>query len=340
MITPYLLFSKSALAEDIRRLREHSASMNRHWVSALTDGMPIDLMREVVLAATEFASCRTIAHAEYLAAAGFPQIILTGRLIDAESLQRLRVVAGRTQITAVIDHFRHAELLSQCVQSCSNPASVMIRVLIEVDLGQQSTGVCPGPDAARLASAAERLPGLNVIGVFASGYDCRDDIKPGDHNADDHDAGSSAIVTIAEHGLLSIREVTSECSEIVVLMSSADDAAWSDSRVTSLITSPFMMITNPLKVINKEAGDQARSPSVLLISTVISRPTLEWCIIDAGRNAQVDASDVYVHTPAGATILRLTDDTSALQLSGAAIDLRIGDTVQLGLRRPERFLMN
>jgi len=331
MITPYLSFSKSALAENVRLLHEHSVAMNLHWAAALTDGVPVDLLREVVLAVTEFASCRTIVHAEYLAVAGFSKIIITGRLIDAESLQRLRAVAERTQITAVIDHFRHAELLSQCVQSCSNPADVMIRVLIEVDLGRQSTGVCPGPDAARLASAAERLPGLHVVGVFASGHDCRDDIKPGDHNAGDHNADSSEIVTIAEHGLRSIREVILECSEIVVLMSSADDAAWSDSRVTSLMTSPFM-------VINKEAGDQARSPSVLLISTVISRPTLEWCVIDAGRNSFVDSSDADVYTPAGATILRATDDTSALQLSGEAIDLRIGDTVQLSLRRPERFL--
>ena len=328
MITPYLSFSKSALAEDVCRLQKSSITINRHWVSALTDGVPADLLRDVVLAATEFAACRTIPHAEYLAAAGFPNIILTGRAIDAESLQRLRAVAERSQITAVIDHFRHAELLSQCVQSCSNPASVMIRVLIEVDLGQQSTGVCPGPDAARLASAAQRLPGLQVAGVFVSSNNCRDDMESGDTNAN-----RSTTVTIADHGLRSIRDVISECSEIVVLISSADDAARSDSRVTSLIASPFM-------VNNKDGGDQGRSPSVLLTSTVISRPTLEWCVIDAGRDALVDLSDVYVHTPAGATILRSTDDTSALQLSGAAIDLRIGDTVQLGLRRPERFLRN
>ena len=328
MITPYLSFSKSALAEDVRRLRTRSVAMKRHWAAALTDAVPADLLRDVVLTATEFASCRTIPHAEYLAAAGFPNIILTGRAIDAESLQRLCAVAERTQITAVIDHFRHAELLSQCVQSCSNPASVMIRLLIEVDFGQQLTGVCPGPDTARLASAAERLPGLQVVGVFASSNSCRDDIESGGTNAN-----RATIVTIAEHGLRSVRDVISECSEIVVLISSADDAARSDSRVTSLIASPFM-------VNNKVGGDQAQSPSVLLNSTVVSRPTLEWCVIDAGRDALVDLSDVYVHTPAGATILRSTDDTSALQLSGAAIDLRIGDTVQLGLRSPERFLRN
>lgn len=326
MITPYLSFSKSALAENVRWLRQRSVAMNRHWAAALTDVVPLDFVRGGVLSATEFASCRTMAHAEYLAAAGFLKIILTGRMIDAESRQRLRAVAEYTQITAVIDHFRHAELLSQCVQSCTHPARVMIRVLIEVDLGQQSTGVCPGPDAARLAAATARLPGLNVVGVFASGNNFGADANPGEHNE-----GRSTIVTIAEHALRSIREVASECSEIVVLVSSADHAACSDSRVTSLIVSPFIMI-------NHETGDQAQSPGVLLTSTVISRPTLEWCVIDAGRIALVDASHVYVHTPAGATMLRSTDETSTLQLSGEATDLRIGDTVQLGLQCPERFL--
>ena len=328
MITPYLLFSKSALADNVRRFHERSVAMSRHWAAALTDLVPADLMFDVVKPVTEFASCRTIAYAEHLAAAGFPKIILTGRMIDAESLQRLRVVAERTQITAVIDHFRHAELLSQCVQACTNPASVMIRVVIEVDLGQQSTGVCPGPDAARLASAAARLPGLNVVGVFASGNDSGDDVNPNEPNA-----GSSTIVTIAEHALRSIREVISECCEIVVLVLSVDNAAWTDSRVTLLIASPFMMINN-------EAGDPALSRSVLLISSVISRPTLEWCVIDVGSMALVDASNVYVHSPAGGIILHSTDHTSTVQLSGEAIDLRIGDTVQLGLRRPERFLRN
>ena len=326
MITPCLSFAKSALTENVRRLREQSVAKNRHWAAALTDVIPAELIHDVVLPATEFASCRTITQAEFLSAAGFKNIILTGRVIDIESLQRLRVVAERTQMTAVIDHFRHAELLSQCVQSCANSASVNIRVLIEVDLGQQSAGVCPGPDAARLASAITRLLGLSVVGVFASCHECRDD-----GNFDKNCADSSAHVTIAEHALRSIREVTSECHEIVVLVSSADDAAWTDSRVTSLIASPFMMIS-------LESEDQGRPPGVVLMSMVVSRPTLEWCIIDAGRIALADELDVYVHAPAGATILRATDNTSTLQLSGESIDLRIGDIVQLGSRYPERFL--
>ncbi len=324
MITPYLSFSKLALAENVRLLREHSAAMNRQWAAALTNVVPAHLLRDVVLTETESASCRTVAHAEHLASAGFPKIILTGRTIDAESIQRLRAVVEHTRITAVIDHFRHAELLSQCVQSCTNDASRMIHVLIEVDTGQQSTGVCPGPDATRLASATARLPGLNVVGVFASSGDCGVDVKLGEYNA-----GYSTVATIAEHGLRSIREAAPECRETVVMVSSADDAACCDSRVTSLITSPFMMIGDV-------SGDHVRPPSVVLISTVIARPALEWCIIDAGEIAFVRADDVYVHAPAGATILRSTDETSTLQLSGEAIDLRIGDTVQLAMRKGMR----
>lgn len=326
MITPYLSFSKSALTENVRWLHEHSVAKNRHWAAALTDVVPADLIREAVLSITKLASCRTIAHAEFLSAAGFQKIMLTGRVIDVDSLQRLRALAERAEITAVIDHFRHAELLSQCVQSSENPGGAQIRVLIEVDLGQQSAGVCPGPDAARLASAVARLPGLSVVGVFASCSDGWDDV-----NFDENTADSSANVTITEHALRSIREVTSECCEIVVLVSSAEDAAWSDSRVTTLIASPFITISY-------EADDPVRSPCVLLTSMVVSRPTLEWCIIDVGRVVLADASEIYVHAPTGAAILRSTDDTSTLQLSGESIDLRIGDIVQLGSRFPERFL--
>ena len=247
-------------------------------------------------------------------------------MIEVESLQRLRAVAECTQITAVIDHFRHAELLSQCVQSCANPASITIRVLIEVDLGKQSVGVCPGPDALRLALATARLPGLSVVGVFASSAECDVNL-----NSSVHNSGVSTIVTIAEHALRSIRDVAAECCENVILVSSTDNLAYSDSRVTLLIASPFMLINN-------NVSDQAISPAVLLISTVISRPTLEWCVIDAGRMTLVAPSNVSVHDPAGATILRSTDETSTLQLSGESTDLRIGDTVQLGQPCAERWL--
>ena len=305
--------------------------MNRQLVVALTEAVPADLIREVFLPTTNMTSCRTICCAESLADAGMKRIIITGRMINEASVRRLPSLAARTQIVAVIDHFRHAELLSQCLRQNGNRTGSEIQVLIEVDLGRQSTGVCPGPDITRLAAATAHLPGLKVVGVFAAA----DQGEVGS-KADSFDDGHSStvtdpIVTVAEHALRSIREVAADCREIVVKTSSVGGATFFDDRVTSLIVSPFLSTT-------KLTIDPILPPSVTLISTVISRPTLEWCVVDVGTMILGGAADVYVHAPSGAIIQHSTDDTSTLLLSGEAIDMRIGDTVELAMQNPERLL--
>ncbi|MEJ7593860.1 MAG: hypothetical protein WKF77_20165 [Planctomycetaceae bacterium] len=104
-----------------------------------------------------------------------------------------------------------------------------------------------------------------------------------------------------------------------------------DARINCLVVSPFAVFPDDMPL-------AAPQPCVSLIATVISRPTLEWCVIDAGTNALGDLSDVHIHAPAGATIHHSTSETSTLLISGEACDLRIGDPVQLTVGNAERLL--
>ena len=322
MITPVLSYSEVALAENVRRLNQVVVDTDACWAAALTDVVSMCLLRDVVLPTTKMASCWTVGDAAYLAEAGFDQIILIGRVVDTDALRRLQCIAERTQILAVIDHFRHAELMSQSAQQSGRE----IQVLVEVDVGWQSTGVRPGPDASLLATAASRLPGLKVIGVFASATDCRTEREPGDSDKD-----LASIVTIADHALRSICDVAGECREMVVSVTSVSRRSLPDTRINCLIVSPFIDFDD-------DSHDSVRQSCVCLIATVVSRPTLECCVIDAGRIAFGDASAPRVEAPSGASILHSTPETSTLQLSGEASDLRIGDTVRLVMRNPERLL--
>ena len=321
-MTPVLSFSEVAITENVRRLNELSVESHRRWAAALTQLVPIALLRGLILPVTKHASCNRIHDSEHLADAGFEQIILTGRVVDTESLERLRRIAARTQMIAVIDHFRHAEILSHCaVQSGCG-----IQTLIEVDIGRQSTGVRPGPDASLLATATSHLPGLKVIGVFASVHDRHAEYEHGDV-----DAELAAMVTIAEHALRSIRDIAAECREIVVSVPSARRPSMQDARIDCLIVSPFLDFADDTPL-------ATHPPCVSVVATVISRPTLEWCVIDAGTNALGDMSNARIHAPSGATIHHSSPETSTLVISGEACDLRIGDQVQLTMRNPERLL--
>ena len=321
-MTPVLSFSDVAITENVRRLNELSVESHRRWAAALTQVVPISVLRDLILPVTKHASCNRIHDAEHLADAGFEQIILTGRVVDTESLERLRRIAARTQMIAVIDHFRHAEILSHCaVQS-----GYGIQTLIEVDIGRQSTGVRPGPDASLLATATSHLPGLKVVGVLASAHDHHAEFEHGDV-----DAELAAIVTIAEHALRSIRDIAAECREIVVSVPSAGRPSMQDTRIDCLIVSPFLDFAD-------DTPRATHPPCINLIATVISRPTLEWCVINAGTNALGDTSNARIYAPTGATIHHSSPETSTLVISGEACDLRIGDQVQLTMRNPERLL--
>ena len=322
MITPYLLFSESALHENMQQLNRIVVDRTRRWAARLTGLVPMNMLKEVILPVTQVASCSTIPDAEYLADAGFHRIILVGRALDVESLRRLRCVAERAQVVAVIDHFRHAELLSQCVLR----STCAIEILIDIDVGRQSTGVQPGADAALLASAASQLPGLKVMGVFVSAVDVcsrQSLVSRVDEQA--------AVVQIADHARRSIVNAP-HGGEIVIATSFAWESLIGDLRIQCLVVNPFCRV-------EKSSRDTGKQPVVCVVATVISRPSLEFCVIDAGQSVLSDASGSRVVAPGGASILQMMPETCTLCLTGDSCDLRIGDTVRLAVPEPE-YLLN
>lgn len=268
----------------------------------------MNLLRDVILPVTPIASCSHIADAVYLADAGFSKVVFTGRVVDSESQKRLRCLAERTQIVAVIDHFRHAELLSQSIVE----SAAEIHILIEVDIGRQSSGVKPGSDTTLLAAAASRLPALKVIGVFAAAMESR-------------------AVRVVNHAARSLPDAIADRPETFVAVSSENETSTGEGQIHCVIASPFFRSDDC-------SHTTAMKSPVCITATVISRPALEWCVIDVGRIAIGDPVGLRVGSPSGASILHVMPETCTLQLSDEANDLRIGDMIQLTVANPEHLL--
>lgn len=373
MTTPALFFSRSELTASINRLHQMAEQSGWCWAPLLTKQVPAPLLQSVVLRVTDRASCSSVGDAEFLATLGFRRIILTRRVIDAESLRRLMLAAGQSRIAILIDHFRHAELLSQAATFLGATADV----LIEADLGNHSMGVAPGPDTSHLATAAAQLPGLHVAGIFANAHHVfnSDEINSDVSNGSTTDL--AAVITIAQHCLRSIQQVGSGCRQIVIQATPTralqemlqknfhnrsitrqsprpqlhDDDGQPLARQlvpnvppdisqrgdceASFIASPFAAFEESIRSSDERGPENS---SVGLRSTVISRPALEWCVIDAGRLAFGGSSILRIAEPQGATVLNSTPDTTTLMLQGESRDLRIGDPVRLIMCHPERLL--
>jgi len=322
MITPYLRYRLSILRTNATAMQMAAREAGKLWLPHLSGQIPQEVLKVLVHFA-HGASCRTVHDSEQLAAAGFQSFILTRPVVDRVALARLAKVAASGKITVVVDHFRQAELLSHAMIAAGTTADI----LIDVDLGQQTTGVRPGPDSARLAAAVIRLPNVRLRGVFLDDHstDIYSNEKP---PAPDFNQS----LAIAQHCQRMIQADKIACEEIVTGQTQFR-AAWSASCVSVLLGDPLHFAYHAASSNAAVVADSA----VELVSRVLSRPSLEWCVVDVGA-ADLGAADFGVckqhpevktlrTRPRGASLLRMRTDVSTLTLCGESLDLRIGDEV-------------
>lgn len=317
MITPYLRFCKTTVAETAAAIHGAAMDARKVWISQLCRFVPTDILR-VLIELTHDAACRRIEDAEYLTASGFQSVLITLPVVNRDSLSRLRSLISQAQFTVVIDHFVHAELLSQVAVS----AGGTIGVLLDVDLGLQMTGIRPGPDSVLLASALTRLPGIFLRGVYVD-----------DRGDDESSTGESTALSfeqsigVAIHCQRIIQESGIACSEIVSGLSMLNEAI-AHPAVTAILANPLSAkLASPNTF--SEVPDRHHRPAVELVCSVISRPSLECCVIDAGQCNWGDSKHLQIIDPSGASLLRALPEIAVLSLSGASLDLRIGDEVTL-----------
>ena len=106
----------------------------------------------------------TIAEAEVLAAAGIRGLLITAEMVGEPKVSRFIKVLKAAPDTMVVvdDPLNVAEL-----QSAAHKAGVEATILIDLDIGQNRTGVQPGEAARNLAAAIERCGNLKLAGICA-----------------------------------------------------------------------------------------------------------------------------------------------------------------------------
>lgn len=317
MKTPFVQYRCDATKAHCIAIAHRLAEFERGWMPELTRFLPTPVL-SVVREVTAAASCRSMDDAVELHAAGFSKILISRPVVDSNSLAQLAELAQSCELTCVADHFRHAELLSNSLRLRNATA----RLLIDVEVGAQRGGVRPGPDSTRLATAAAQLPGLTIAGVYADDDVC----DSGASMLDSHAEGLSLddIQTVAAHCRRMIQATGIDCQNLVT-----------GRRTFASVLKPCdvtISLFNPLDAAIDAASTNSElnrdQLPVVLISRVLSRPTLETCVIDFGSQCTGRKLPVVAY-PKGAVVQRISDDTSTLSLSAASLDLRIGDEVEV-----------
>ncbi len=162
VLSPGLLFYKEAIQRNIarmitmvdgpRRLRPH---VKTHKTREITR-MELD-------AGITRHKCATIAEAEMLAECGVPEVLLAYQLVgpNAARMARLAEAYPECRFSVLADDPNSVRALSEAMSA----AGQTVDVLMDIDVGQRRTGICPGTEAIALYEGIAGLPGLRPGGL-------------------------------------------------------------------------------------------------------------------------------------------------------------------------------
>jgi D-serine deaminase-like pyridoxal phosphate-dependent protein len=160
--TPCAVVDLDVMENNLRRCQTY---LDRHGLSLRphikTHKIPEFAHLQIKLGA-KGVNCQKLGEAEVMVDAGIADILLTYNLIGQTELDRLVALARRSDMKVVADSKDVIEGLS----SAMSRAALELPVLVECDTGAQRCGVTSPADAATLAQAIDRAPGLKFKGLM------------------------------------------------------------------------------------------------------------------------------------------------------------------------------
>jgi D-threonine aldolase len=254
---------------DVRLLRPHVKTHKSLELSRL-------LLSEGI---TKF-KCATIAEAEMLALARAPEVLLAYQPVGPK-VTRLRSLVQKypdTSFGCLVDDAGAAGDLAEAFADRPEP----FRVFIDLNVGMNRTGVLPDKPARELVKACSALSGIRVAGLHA--YDGH--IQDSDlQTRSERCAAAFGPVTKLYNDMMQL-----ESSELTFIAGGSPTFPI-HARRQHIECSPGTFVYWDKSYLDG-LPDLAFLPAALVISRVISRPTLDTVCLDLGHKSIAAEKDL------------------------------------------------
>jgi D-serine deaminase-like pyridoxal phosphate-dependent protein len=246
-----------------------------------------------------------------MADAGITDMLLTFNVVGRHKLERLADLARRTAISLVADNASVLEGLSHA----ANEAGRDLAVLVECDTGAARNGVQSPAEAIRLAQAIDRTPGLTFGGLMT--------LPKNGARLQMASFLAAAQEGLAAHGLAPATISTGGSPDM-----------WKDEGLGGV--SEYRAGTYIYGDRMQMAAGAARPEDCALsvLSTVVSVPTADRAMIDAGSKALT--SDLMglegygeVRALSGARVYNMSEEHGFLDISHLNDKPRVGGLVRI-----------
>ncbi|MCR6670220.1 D-TA family PLP-dependent enzyme [Devosia ginsengisoli] len=309
--TPAVLIDLDRVEANLKRVQvyadSHGLKLRPH---IKTHKLPRFAKRAIALGAVGI-TVQKLGEAEVFADAGITDIFLPYNIIGPAKLARLKALHGRIRIAVTADSAETIEGLSRTFAGSATP----LTVLVECDTGMGRCGVQSPAAALALAEKIANSPGLALGGLMT--YPAAGQVE-----------ANAAWLAAAKHAL------TEAGLPPAIVSNGGTPDIWRAHEVAAATEHrPGTYIYMDRYQVAKGVGT-FDDCALTVLATVVSRPTEDRAIIDAGSKALT--SDTLGMTCFGlieaypdAVITGLSEEHGTIDLSACTSKPRIGDKLRI-----------
>ncbi len=321
--TPALVIDLDAFERNLRRLPEqiagHPVKARPH---AKTHKCPVIALKQVELGAVGVC-VQKVSEAEAMVYGGVRDVLVTNEVVGRQKLRRLTALAQNARVGVCADDVSQVPALD----TAAGEAGVTLPVYIEVNMGGNRCGVEPGEPALELARLVADAPHLAFAGLQAY------------HGSAQHlrgwDERRQAIAQAVERAgrtrdLLARYGIA--CPTVTGAGTGSFEFEAASGLYTELQCGSYIFMDADYGRNRDRDGEPTKAfeQSLFVWATVMSRPTGDRAIVDAGLKALAfDSGPPLVCDEPTATYERASDEHGRLAVSASTNRLGLGDKIRL-----------
>ncbi|MEK5444373.1 D-TA family PLP-dependent enzyme [Fredinandcohnia sp. FSL W7-1320] len=161
--TPSLLIDREIMMDNINRMQNYA---NKYGVKlrphTKTHKMPA-LAKLQVQAGAKGITVAKVGEAEVMAEHGLKDIFIANEIVGEVKLNRIKKLAETIDISFGVDSIEQCEMIEKVFSDSQKPA----QVLIEIEVGENRSGVIEESDYTSLVDYIKNCSHLNVKGIFS-----------------------------------------------------------------------------------------------------------------------------------------------------------------------------
>ncbi|MBB43813.1 MAG: alanine racemase [Rhodospirillaceae bacterium] len=159
--TPVLLIEQDALKRNLERMQEIILRAGITYRPHAKAHKSPDIARMQLDYGASGICCAKLSEAEVFAEEGIQNILITSPVIGASKIARLIELSSKATVMVVVDNEENLHDLS----IFSAAAGINLKIIIEINIGQNRCGVEPEQPALSLANVVKKTKNLTLVGL-------------------------------------------------------------------------------------------------------------------------------------------------------------------------------